>query len=205
MQLTRPLDSVFDQATKVKLLRVMFSTRAEMPVRKIALAAQVSHVQAGSALASLQNLGAVVSHRAGQALLYSLVLENVLVARMLAPLFESEQRLRQDLLKDIAHELRGVAKAVFIYGSVAMGAEGPASDLDLLVIPSARGGRGTEDKLQRLASNIREGYGCELAPLVLSLSEIMKRYKTKDPLIVAIVGQSVPVIGASLSDVIANG
>lgn len=205
MQLTRPLDSVFDQATKVKLLRVLFSTRAEMPVRKIALAAKMSHVQAGAALASLQNLGVVVSHRAGKALLYSLVLENVLVARMLMPLFESEQRLRDSLFRDIARDLKGVAKAAFIYGSVAAGTEGAASDLDLLAIPSARGGREIEDKLQRLASKIREGYGCALSPLVLSLSELKKRYKANDPLIVAMVGQSVPVIGASLSEVIANG
>ncbi|MBI5525481.1 MAG: nucleotidyltransferase domain-containing protein [Deltaproteobacteria bacterium] len=205
MRLTRPLDHVFDQATKLKVLRVMSATMAEMPVRKIAASAGVSHVQAGAALSALGREGVVSRRAAGRALLYRLEPENALVARMLVPLFEEERHLRNRLGDELARGLEGVARGVYIYGSVGAETEGPGSDLDLLVIPAARGGRGIEDRLQRLASDVRKDYGFELAPLVLSLPEVKARYRRRDPLIVAIVERSEPVIGSPLSEEIAVG
>jgi predicted nucleotidyltransferase len=205
MRLSRPLDHVFDQATKLKVLRVLSTTMAELPVRKIAAAAGVSHVQAGTALSALGREG-VVSHRAaGRALLYRLEPENALVARMLVPLFEEERQLRKRLAAGLARGLKGAARGAYIYGSVGAGEEGPDSDLDLLVVPAAQGGRRVEEALQKLAVDVRKDYGFELAPLVLSLSEVRARHRRGDPLLVAIVQKSEVVVGSPLSEEIAGG
>jgi len=204
MRFTTPLNSIFDQATKVKVLRRLFITRQEMTIRQIAASIGMSHVQTGASLAGLELDGVVTSKRVGRAILYRPNMENVVSLTVLLPMYEAEKQLRELLLEDIGKSLKADAIGVYFYGSFASGNEKSESDIDLLVIPKGRPSKALDDELVKLAELVRAKYGNELNSLILSLTEIKKRLKAGDKLIGGIVSNNLPVIGKSLSEVIAN-
>jgi predicted nucleotidyltransferase len=204
MRFATPLDSIFDQATKVKVLRRLFVTQQEMTIRQIAASVGMSHVQVGASLASLERDGVVVSKRVGRAILYRPNLDNAISHSVLAPMFETEKELKVKLLADISKGLKRDAIGAYIYGSFAAASERPDSDIDLLVIPEGRPSKALDDELVKLADLIRARYGNELNSLVLALPEVKRRYKAGDKLIGGIVSNSLPVIGKSLSEVVSD-
>jgi len=204
MKFTTPLDSIFDQATKIKVLRRLFVTRQDMTIRQIAASVEMSHVQAGASLAGLQRDGVVTSRKVGRAILYRPNMDNVISQMMLAPMFDAEKQLRERLLEDLGKKLKPGATGAYIYGSFATGSEGLESDIDLLVIPKSKPSRTLDDELAGLAELVRTRYGNELNSIILTLSELKKRFKTGDKLICSIVSGSIPVIGKSFSEVVSD-
>jgi predicted nucleotidyltransferase len=204
MRFVTPLDSIFDQATKVKVLRRLFVTQQEMTIRQIAASVGMSHVQAGASLAGLQRDGVVTNRKVGRAILYKPNMENVISQTMLAPLFDAEKQLRNRFLEVLGKSLKSSILGVYIYGSFATVTEGPESDIDLLVIPSGRPSKTLDEELAKLTTVVRAEYGNELNALVLTLSEIKKRFKAGDKLIGGMVASSLPVIGKSLSEVVSD-
>jgi DNA-binding HxlR family transcriptional regulator len=127
----------------------------------------LSHVQ--SALVTLEGQGLVNRTVAGRSHLWSIERGNALLPALRA-LFEAEGRLGDGLFGDLEDGLRAapIRRAV-VFGSVARGDERGSSDVDLLVeMKTERDRERVWDCLLPLTSKIRERYGLNLAPILLS-------------------------------------
>lgn len=86
-----------------------------------------------------------------------------------------------DVLKNAIGEDPSIL-SVFIYGSIATGAEKASSDLDLMVI-----GRIGLRKLSKLLSNISGIVGREINPQILEPEILQKRFRENDHFIVQVM------------------
>ncbi|MGQ0816032.1 MAG: nucleotidyltransferase domain-containing protein [Gemmatimonadota bacterium] len=201
-----PLDHVLGNRAKVRLLRALHASDAEMSVREAARIAQISHVAALKPLDELAFMGIVHRKLAGRQHLYRLNHDNPLNAS-LAELFQGE-RLRTDRLferiRDIATRAAGDdLVGAYLIGSAVLGADKPGSDLDLLVLV-ARGGN-AEDVMEEIASAapaLREELAVSLSPIVLLRSRFRTMYREQSGFAQAAVRGSRVIGGPTLQEIV---
>ena len=154
----------------------------------------LSHVQ--SALLTLEGQGLVDRTVTGRSHLWSLERGNALLPALRA-LFEAERRLDDALFGDLDNGLRAapIRRAV-VFGSVVRGDERASSDVDLLVeVKTERDRERVWDYLLPLASKIRERYGLNLAPILISPTS--RRGSTSPSFLAAVDRQGRAVGGAA--------
>lgn len=127
----------------------------------------LSHVQ--GALAVLESHGLVDRHVTGRTHLWSIAAGNTLLPALKA-LFEAEGRLPEELKRELAAGLRSPSvRRAILFGSISRGEESGWSDVDLLVeIASERQRERVWDLLLPLATRIRQRFGLNLAPIVVT-------------------------------------
>jgi predicted nucleotidyltransferase/DNA-binding HxlR family transcriptional regulator len=172
MRVHRALDEVLRGKGTLHVLRTLchhpqtsFNAPQLARIGKVSL----SHVQ--SALVTLEGQGLVFRTVAGRSHQWSIERRNALLPALRA-LFDAEGRLDEGLFGDLEDGLRAapIRRAV-VFGSVARGDERGSSDVDLLVEMKTEGDREKVwDFLLPLSSKIRERYGLNLAPILLSPS-----------------------------------
>lgn len=206
MLLIHQLDSVLGQTSKIRMLRFLVSTEAECNGREIAAAVGLSHVKCHTALQELNRHGIVEMRRSGQSILYRLHLKNVLVEKMLIPLFEREARLQNILGETIARYLKKPApKSAILFGSFASGNARPDSDIDVLVIVSQKKDIPLfKKRLEEAEIHITTGFGNHLSPIVMEEQEFRRKFRQKDKLIQNIVKKGKVLFGESVNDLIAR-
>ncbi len=134
----------------------------------------LSHVQ--RALAILEAEGIVDRRVMGRTHLWSLEPNNAMLAPLRA-LFEAEERLEGDLMRDLRQGLRcsGVRRAV-LFGSVARGDEKGWSDVDILVeLRRASDRDAVEDQLFSVRRKVRDRYGLVLSPILVTREDLRER------------------------------
>ncbi len=137
MRFHHVLDEVLGTATKVSLLRVLMNRGGGHTGRELSRMVGRDGRNCSLALEDLGRQGIVASRRVGRARTHAINRDHLLVAQLLAPLFDQERELLQAAGREIRQRLarlgiRPVAIAVF--GSVARREETTDSDLDLLVL-----------------------------------------------------------------------
>lgn len=173
MKFTTALDSVFDRASKVRLLRRLLSAPARRWTgRELARAAGVSPAQAARDLRSLSDAGIVEFEVQGRSFVWRLNVENALYPDLLL-LFQREARLRRDLVHEISVIFRTAPiRRARLFGSVARGDEREDSDVDLfLEVERADQRPLIEDALARARERVWKKFGNPLAPLVYTASK----------------------------------
>jgi len=85
------LDTILDQGSKLKILRMLYLQKGEHTGREIARAIRMSPSVVSGALHELCGEGLVSIRTAGRAHLYGLIEDNQLVKKSLGPLFEGEK------------------------------------------------------------------------------------------------------------------
>lgn len=194
------------KAPKIRILRFLIITPGPgFSGREIAAAIGLSHVKCHTALQELNEHGVVAMRRSGKSILYQLNLKNILVKRLLIPLFEKEERLKGILVEIISGYLKRPApKSVILFGSFAAGKARPDSDIDLLVIASKKDDIPLlKNKLENAEIEITIGFGNHLAPIVMQGSEFRKKFMHKDTLIRNIVKDGKVLMGEAINDLIA--
>ena len=78
MLLDKPLDDIFGQYSKVKILRFLIKSQAQLNGREIAKNVGLSHVKVHTALKDLTKQGVVNMHSVGSSLVYWLDEEHFL-------------------------------------------------------------------------------------------------------------------------------
>lgn len=170
MRLHRPLDDLLRGKGTLHVLREL----CRRPFRALSApelaragGLALSHIQ--GALGVLESHGLVDRHVVGRRHLWAIVGDNALLPGLMS-LFEHEGKLPEDLAQELT---RGLASApvrrALLFGSVAKGHEQGWSDVDLLVeIGSERQREPVWDALLPLTSRIRERFGLNLAPIVVT-------------------------------------
>lgn len=163
MRLDHPLDDLFQGRSHVRVLRALH----ELPEgfgasgREVARRAGVSHPTALGVLASLVEQGVATVRRAAHADAYALNREHALV-RLVAPLFEAERGMRDELLAILAERLAAVRlriRAAYVFGSAARGEMLPDSDIDLAVVCAPADEDGVRTALEPVEEEVRRRFG----------------------------------------------
>ncbi len=127
---------ILGSKTSIRLLRTLVHYEGKVfTVRELSAAAGVSHPQASAVLKELERRGVVRLQPVGKAYLVSLNKESYAVDSLIEPLFAAEKNTVASLVSAIApffDDPRIISAAIF--GSVARGEEGGASDIDLLIL-----------------------------------------------------------------------
>lgn len=204
MLFLEPLDAILGHISKVKILRFLIRSQAELNGREIAKAVGVSHVRCHTALQELSTHGFITMRRVGRSVLYRLESENILVERLLKPLFDNESRILDDFLKILLGEL-SLPKPVSIalFGSIVKGKMRPDSDIDILVVvPNEKDIRQARRDVDRAEEKIVKIFGNRLASIIIKENIFQKRYRKKEALLVEIVKTGKVIYGKPLSELL---
>jgi len=200
--LRRPLDAVLAAPSHLALLRALSDVPHGASGRELARLAGLSHQASNNALARLEALGLVRRVGRGRTFLYALNTEHALFNRLLQPLLEGERRVFREILKTVEQAVGPHCLSATLFGSVARGSEGPASDFDLLIV--LRQGR-DRDRMARalsdLASGLSRTWGVRLNPLTFTMAQVRPRLREKHPLFTAALRDGVPLAGRPLREV----
>lgn len=127
---------ILGSKTSIRLLRTLARYKGKVfTVRELSATAGVSHPQASKVLKELERRGVVRLQPVGKAYQVTLNHESYIVKSVIEPLFAAEKNTLDSLVSAIApffDDPRIISAAIF--GSVARGDEGGASDVDILVI-----------------------------------------------------------------------
>ncbi len=198
------LNSLLSQVSKVRILRFLVKTWAELNGREIAAATGLSHVKVHTALKELGQYGVVTMRGQGRSILYRLNADNVLVKRLLVPLFENEERLGNLLSDILARYLKASApKSVILFGSFATDRARPDSDIDVLVISSRQNTvKSLEMALAKAETSITIGFGNHLAPIVMDEAEFREKFRKGNKFIRSVVKNGKVLFGMSINELI---
>lgn len=133
MRLHNPLDDILASKTKVRILRLLFRTRGLFSGREISRLIGFSPTHTISNLRDLEAAGLVLRQRAGNTDLYQLDERNSAVDGALAPMFDWESSLIDQLVQVFVNRLGNELVSLTLFGSAARGDEGLDSDVDLLI------------------------------------------------------------------------
>jgi predicted nucleotidyltransferase len=200
--LRRPLDAVFAAPSHLALVRVLAETPHGASGRELARLAGLSHQASNNALARLEALGLVRRVGRGRAFLYTLNAEHALFTRLLRPLLEAERGFFRDILKTVERAVAPHCLSATLFGSVARGSEGPASDFDLLVVlRQSRDRYRIARVLSELASTLSRTWGIRLNPITFTATQVRRHVEKRNPLFTAAVRDGIPLVGRPLREV----
>ncbi len=131
------LDRIIGQGSKLKILRFLRLRNGEHTGRAIAREIGMSPSVVSSSLRELRDEGVVNLRTAGKTHLYGIAEDSPLVRKLLAPLFEQEKSITEDVISTIVAGLAGPEEKIVslaLFGSFARREETSQSDLDLLVV-----------------------------------------------------------------------
>ena len=196
------MDAVFAAPSHLALLRVLSETPHGASGRELARLAGLSHQASNDALARLEALRLVRRVGRGRTFLYTLNIEHALFTRLLRPLLEGERGVFQEIIKSVEKAVAPHCLSATIFGSVARGSEGPASDFDLLVV--LRQGQ-RRDRVSRvlsgLASKLSRTWGIRLNPITFTVAQVHRHLEEGNPFFTAAVRDGIPLAGRPLGEV----
>ena len=204
MHLNTPLNEVLGQASKVKILRFMVKSQAQLNGREIAKNIGLSHVKVHSALKNLSRQGIVNMHFVGNSIVYWLNEEHYLVKEILRPAFEKESGIFQSIIKIILEESRPpLPLSIILFGSFAKNNALADSDIDLLLIYPGHKNRsfipgelsGAEKKITMLLGN-------HLAGIPIKISEFQNRLKKNERFLKEAITTGRVIYGKTVSELI---
>lgn len=206
MLFNNPLDYILGQQSKVKILRFLVKSNAELNGREIAKAVGLSHVKCHTALRELSVHGLINMRRTGRSVIYSIDPENILAKFFLTPLYNKESRLLNILAQTIAKEFSLPRPlSIFLFGSIVKGQARPNSDIDILLVqPDEKNMREAKVELSKAERNIVKLFSNRLAPIMIRKSEFKKRYKREEKFIKEVVKTGKIIYGKNLSELLRN-
>lgn len=208
MKISNPLDKILDNEVKVKILRFLFKTNAEWNGRQIAKELGVTPATAHKALQRLNKEGVLLLRNIGKTHVYTLRHNNFTVSNMLKPLFAKEEKVLDSIFSIIRRKISasGINKgvvSVVLFGSVNLGKDRPASDIDIMVIV-------TDLKIKRKAELFFEGidkkvsqeYGNTISAYINTVLEFKSKHKKGLTVIKNILKSNELIYGKQLERII---
>jgi predicted nucleotidyltransferase len=200
--LSNPLNGIFGQVSKVKILRFLVNSQAQLNGREIAKNTGLSHVNAHAALKDLSRQGLVNMRSLGNSLVYWLNEEHFLVKDILRPVFEKEAGVFQRVIKIIlSKNKRPLPVSIILFGSFASNKALPDSDIDIAVIyPDSKNNSLIADELAEAEKEITRQFGNRLAAIPIKAREFRKGLKKRDKFITEVIKTGRSAYGKSIAE-----
>lgn len=192
---------------QLRVLRFLWRSRAEWSGREIARKAGLSAPACHETLKKLDARGLVQLRRVSNMHLYKINPENYLVRNVFARLFEAEAAMPKQVAAAVKKSLVISSKSgilsVVLFGSMARGTERLGSDLDLLVVVSAKDRlNALESRVERLRTLLFKRFNVPLSPYIQTLSELRRSYRRKLPLIREILKDGRTIYGKDIKELL---
>jgi len=205
MIFTNPLNKIFSQQSKIKLLRFLVQHRGEFTGREIAKSVGLAHPTVHSALSDLREQGIILMRKSGNALLYSLNPRHRVTKDIIVPVFRKESQLKEKMARSLITKLNFPLESVVLFGSIAQKKEKPTSDIDILVILSNRlDPEKAESEIISQGIKFVEEFGNQLSPVIMNLHDFLTRLENKDKLLSKILDQGQVIYGKSITELISH-
>ena len=203
MRFTNVLEDIMGHKSKIKLLRYLINSKLELTGRQLSRATGIHHRTAHNALKELASFGIVVMHQTGRAIIYKVNDNNLLLERILRPIFTLEKSLLSQTIVMILRRTGVRVISAIVFGSVASSSERGTSDIDVLfLVSSKREQHKLIEGLEKIEYDFLLKYGNMLSPLVFTIDEFVKRLRQKDRLILNIIQKGKSVYGKTIQEVL---
>lgn len=199
--LDRPLDNILGQYSKVKILRFLIKSQAQLNGREIAKNVGLSHVKAHTALRDLTRDGVVNMRSVGNSLVYWLNEEHFLVKEIIRPAFEREEGIFGHLVRIILKEIKPPRPlSIILFGSFAKGGASVDSDIDIVIVyPHSKNKPLISKELSEAEKKITSLFGNHLSCAPLLINEFQNKLKKKDAFINEIIRTGKVIYGRNIS------
>ena len=189
MDFSRPVEALIPGA-QGRVLGALARVDAELPVSTLAAVAGVGRTRASAVLGQLADLGVVSRREVGPTVLVRLERRNA-VGELVAGL----AGLRSGVigaLRQLAAGLDPPPVGLFLFGSLARGNAGPASDIDFLAVrPEGADQARWAASLTEFSEHARILTGNRVQVLDYELSDLRRRYTNDDDAAGALFWRSV--------------
>lgn len=203
--LDRPLDNILGQYSKVKILRFLIKSQAELNGREIAKNVGLSHVKAHTALKDLTRHGIVNMRSVGSSLVYWLNEDHFLVKEIIRPAFEKEEGVFGHIVRIILKEIKPPRPlSIILFGSFAKGGASADSDIDIVIVyPRSKNKSLISKELSEAEKKITALFGNHLSCVPLSINEFHNKLKKKGAFINEVIRTGKVIYGSSVSELTA--
>ncbi len=197
--------TLLHEDAKARVLRFLWSSRAEWSGREIARRVGLSAPACHATLKRLDARGLVHLRRVSNVHLYKINPESYLIHDVFGPFFEAEAAMPQRMEAAITKALKPEVVSLVLFGSMARGTRiGAGSDLDLLVVlPSTGSLKDLEPKLERLKDALFRRFHVPLSPYIQTLPELRRKHHRKLPLIGEILKEGRTIYGKDVKELLA--
>lgn len=183
MKLTKPLNAILGNQTRVEILRTFFWYPGEFTGRHVARLCRLPQATVQKQLRVLAENNILTFKHIGRSKNFSLNAQNILYPA-LKDLYEAENKVLlqlENLIRQVIKRssyLRNQLAHASIYGSVVKGEETPQSDIDLfLLFRDDFNERLVNEKFENASEQIATISGMSLHPYALSLGNFGKMNK----------------------------
>jgi predicted nucleotidyltransferase/biotin operon repressor len=180
--LNTPLDNVFGQYSKVKILRFFVKSQTQFNGREIAKSLGLSHVNVHAALRDLTKQGIVNMRSVGRSLVYWLNEEHFLVKEIIRPAFEKEEDVFGRIVRVILKEIKPPRPlSIILFGSFAKGNASANSDIDIIIVyPILKNKSSISKELSEAEKKVTSAFGNHLASVPVSIDQFRRKLRLQD-------------------------
>jgi len=151
---------------------------------------------AATVLEDLAAMGIVRSSSAGQANVHLLEHRSIYVQRLIAPLFDAEQQLSEDLESDLLAAFGTCAESIVLFGSYARGDQRADSDVDVVLVAADPTSKSALDRtVFSYSQEFRSRYGATLSAITYEAREANVLWRTAPALLESLKREGVVVSG----------
>ena len=206
MRLNNPLDTVFDNGIKIRILRIFCQTNVELNGRQVAREVKVTPRTAHRVLQELTDEGVLFMKNVGRTYLFELNKESFFVKDVLKEIFEIERKAANKIFEIILETIKRAPikddiVSVALFGSVHEKSDRPGSDIDLFVLIKDGATRHKVEKFfEDIDARTAPLFGNIISAYVNSTAEFRKKAREKLPVIEGILGSHRLLYGAPLKE-----
>lgn len=202
MLLNRPLDNILGQYSKIKILRFLIKSQAQLNGREIAKNVGLSHVKAHTALKDLTRHGVVSMRSVGRSLVYQLNEAHFLIKEIIRPAFEKEESVFSHIVRIILKEIKPPRPlSIILFGSFVKGSASADSDIDIVIVyPRSKSKPLIAAELSEAEKKITSLFGNHLASAPLLINEFQNKLRKKDAFVKEISRTGKVIYGKNISE-----
>jgi len=200
--LNSPLNNILGQYSKVKILRFLVKSQAQLNGREIAKNVGLSHVKAHTALKDLTKHGVVNMRSVGSSLVYWLNEEHFLVKEIIRPAFEKEEEVFKHVAQIVLKAIIPPRPfSIILFGSFAKGNAEADSDIDIVIVyPHSKNKSLLSKELSEAEKKVISLFGNHLSCVPLAIDGFQRKLKAKDKFINEIVRTGKVIYGKNISE-----
>lgn len=208
MRINNPLNTVFDNGIKIRILRIFCLTHIELNGRQVAKEVKVTPKTAHRVLLELVNEGVLFMKNVGRTYLFELNKENLLVKDVLKVTFNLEKKVFNKIFEGILDEikespLKNEIVSLALFGSVYEKNDRPGSDIDILVIIKNSAVQGKVEKLfEEIEGKVAPLIGNTISAYVNTVSGFRTKATNRLPLIGNILKSHRLLYGKALKELL---
>lgn len=184
MRFQAPITSIFNNKAKVDCLRFLYKYPAELTGRQLAKMVKGAPATIHRVMQELSDEQVVTSRNVGNAHIYEINKKNMIVDRIIIPMFKEEDQLLSGVLSQLTQKiakspLKSKIISVALFGSVHEKRENPTSDIDIFILVHDSGDKKRlEDLIQEFGNEIHSQINMSIEPFVKTISEFQTQKET---------------------------